>query len=305
MVNLKQRIDANCPAVLRSFVFMCLAILLVIVFAKPLLAYNYEAVNVTAKVNVTDSMPEILSINVDQNIVLVAGGNKTVSCNATIRDWNGYNDLDTVNATFYYYLNDSDDPDDRNVHYTNGSCVETGNDGSFLANYTCTFQVAYFANNGSWSCNLSVNDTFGFTDSGNNTTAINALYALNVTDTIDYGNLSVTETSDNITATITNLGNMDVNVSVLGYGQTEGDGIGLICEYGNNISVENERFSGYSVPWDSKIPLDSTNQDVNITIPQATEASNPETWDTYWQLYVPPNPFGACTGTIRFTATVP
>jgi hypothetical protein len=268
-------------------------------------AYNYEHVNVTSTVNITDAMPEILAVEAEQDITLNAGGNTTITCNATIRDWNGFNDLSSVNGTFYYYLNESSDPDHRNVHYTNASCEEVSNDGEFIANYTCSFTLAYFANNGSWSCNVTAEDTFGFTDSANNTTSINALFALNVTDVIDFGDLAVTETSSNITANITNFGNMDINVSVLGYGEVEGDGVGLVCEHGGNISVENERFSGIEVPWDNKIPLAATAQDMNITIPQATEESNPEIWSSYWQLYVPPNPFGECNGTIRFTATAP
>jgi len=268
-------------------------------------AYNYEYVNVTSKVNVTDAMPEILSVESEQDITLNAGGNTTITCNATIRDWNGFNDISKVNGTFYYYLNESSDPDHRNVHYTNGSCVEISNDGEFIANYVCSFTLAYFANNGSWSCNVTAEDTYGFTDSADNSTIINALYALNVTDVIDFGDLAVMETSDNITVNITNFGNMDINVSVLGYGMMEGDGIGLVCEHGDNISVENERFSGYDVPWENKIPLASTAQDMNITIPQATEEINPVIWSSYWQLYVPPNPFGECSGTIRFTATAP
>lgn len=269
-------------------------------------AYNFEHVNVTTRVNITNAFPEIHLVEVDQNIVLNAGSITTVTCNATIRDWNGFNDINNVNATFYYYLNNSDDPDDRNVHYTNATCVEIDNDGEYWANYSCSFEVHYFANNGSWNCNVTVIDDHGFTDAANNTTTINALYALNVTDIIDYGNLSVTDTSEEINATVTNFGNMDINVTVLGYGLTEGDGIGLVCEHGNNISIEYQRFSSADlVSWDDKTVLDELGKDMNMTIPQPTEASNPETWITHWQLYVPPNPFGICTGTIRFTATVP
>ncbi len=269
-------------------------------------AYNYEHVNVTSQVNITNAFPEIHLVEVDQNIVLNAGGTTTITCNATIRDWNGYNEINNVNATFYYYLNESSDPDNRNVHYTNASCLEIDNDGEYWANYSCSFELYYFANNGSWDCNVTVIDDYGFTDAANNTTSINALYALNVTDVIDYGDLSVTDTSENITATVTNFGNMPINISVLGYGLTEGDGIGLICEHGNNISIENQRFSAIITDgWNDKTVLDEFGKDMEATIPQPTEASNPETLDTYWQLYVPPNPFGVCTGTVRFTATVP
>ena len=270
--------------------------------------YNYDHVNVTTIVNVTNAKPEILNMTVDgsaSNLTLNAGGTRQVVCNATIRDWNGYNDLANVNATFYYYLNTSDQPDDMNEHYTNSSCAESSNDNQYLANYTCSFPIKYFANNGTWNCNITVTDNYNFTDARNDSTIIDPLYALNVTDVIDYGNLSVTDYSANVTATVTNFGNTAINVSVLGYGATEGDGLGFVCSLGTNITVDNERFSPSLVDWGSKKPLSATNQDMNTTLLQQTNDVTPVVNDTFWQLYVPPNPFGVCTGTVRFTATAP
>ena len=291
-----------------SIMLVLVSILLFISMSSDSTAqYNYDHVNVTTIVNVTNAAPEILniSLNGNQNIVLAAGGNRNVVCNATIRDWNGFNDLDVVNATLYYYLNTSNQADDLNEHYTNTSCTEASTDGQYLANYTCSFQVAYFANNGTWNCNMTVNDSKNYIDSATNSSVFDALYALNVTDVIDYGNLSVTDYSANVTATVTNFGNRNINVSVLGYGQTQGDGLGFVCTQGTNITVNNEKFSLSLVDWGSKTPLSTTNQDMNTTILQQTNDILPETKDTFWQLYVPPNPFGVCTGTVRFTATTP
>jgi len=271
--------------------------------------YNYDHVNVTTRVNITNAYPEILNLTIDgaaDNFTLSAGSTKTLICNATIRDFNGYNDLVNVNATFYYYLNSSDQNDDGNEHYTNITCNQTANDGEYLANYTCQFEVEYFANNGTWSCNVSVIDNYNFTDSLDNTTYLSALYALNVTDLIDYGNLSVGDTSANITATVTNFGNMDINLSVLGYGAAEGDGLGLVCALGDNISVEHQKYAtDVNADWATKTALAATGQIMNTTVLRQTDDTTPITQLTYWQLYVPPNPFGVCTGTVRFTATVP
>jgi len=287
------------------FGLLLLSFVLTLLVLPSSLAYNYEHVNVTATVNVTNAGPEVIEVRPEDPIVLSAGGYKTVSCNTTVKDWNGFNDIDSVNATLYFYLNDSSDPDDEDEHYTNASCAEISNDGGFEANYSCTFEVRYFAKNGTWTCNISVNDTLSYDASLSENTSVSALYALNVTDVIDYGELSVTDTSDNVTATVTNFGNMAINVSVLGYGETEGDGLGLVCEQGSNISIEHQRFSSTPLPWDSKTPLASTAKDMGITLSKPTSESNPITHDTYWQLYVPPNPFGRCNGTVRFTATAP
>lgn len=289
-----------------AFILLAVAISL---SATTVISYNYDHVNVTSTVNVTNAPPTILDIQIDGevgNITLNAGGFKTVYCNATIRDYNGFDDINVTNATFYYFLNSSSDSDDNNEHYTNASCVESANDGQYVANYSCSFQVNYFANNGTWYCNVSVNDSLAYKDDGTNTTGVNKLYALNVTDVIDYGNLSVTDTSNNITATVTNFGNTDINVSVLGYGLTQGDGIGLVCSVGTNISIENQRFSSNPADdWAAKTQLAITNQDVGATLTQQTDDVTAVTQNTYWQLYVPPNPFGVCNGTVRFTATVP
>ena len=268
--------------------------------------YNYDHVNVTTRANITNAGPEIVEVLVDQDITLNAGGTKIVYCNATIRDWNGWDDVVLVNATLFHSSSTHESADNNNTHYTNASCFNTGDDAEFLAFYSCGFEVIHYANNGTWSCNVTAEDTFSFTDSLSNTTTINALFALNVSDTIDYGDLAVTDTSANISAFITNFGNVNINVSVLGYGATEGDGFGLICEQGSNITVENQRFGIDSGDdWDLKVPLSSTNQDMSITLLQPTDLTAPVIRETFWQLYVPPNPFGLCTGTVRFTATAP
>lgn len=266
---------------------------------------QYTSRNVTTQVNVTNAGPEIVTFYMENPIVLSAGSERTVFCNATLRDYNGYNDINQVNATFYYFQNLSS-PDDKNVHYSTSNCTQLSNDGEFLANYSCEFNVSYIAYNGTWYCNITVNDSRAYTGISAKAVNISALFALNVTDIIDYGDLSVTDYSNNITATITNFGNVNINVSVLGYGATQGDGLGFVCTQGTNISVQYQRFtSNASADWATKIPLNASNQDVHLTLPRQTDDVTPVTGDTYWQLYVPPNPFGVCTGTVRFTATAP
>ncbi|MGV8169329.1 MAG: hypothetical protein ACP5N3_04705 [Candidatus Nanoarchaeia archaeon] len=290
-----------------------LAFLLIIIFLlAPAFteAQTFLNKNVTSRVNVTNAAPEILNITAMASpITLVAGSTRAVHCNVSIRDWNGFSDINSttgVNATFYHYTNNTYGPDDMNVHYTNSSCFEVSTGGLYYSNYTCSTYLQYFANNGSWYCNVSVIDNKSYTDSEYKQFNISALYAVNVTDIIDYGNLSVTDYSDNITATITNFGNMNINVSVLGYGATQGDGLGFVCTQGSNITIENQRFSSSAAAaWGAKTALSTTNQDVGLTISQQTNDVVPVTALTYWQLYVPPNPFGLCTGTVRFTATTP
>lgn len=292
---------------MKSFVkgsFVLSLLLLFLIFSQPASA-QYNQKNVSVKVNVTNAGPEILSIYTLNPIPLNAGSVTTVYCNATVRDYNGFNDVNTVNATFHFIRNSSG-PDDNNTHYSMTNCTRLNDDGEFLVNYTCEFNVSYIAYNGTWYCNITANDSKEYFGYGVRAVNISALYALNVTDVIDYGNLSVTDYSENKTAEVTNLGNMNMNVSVLGYGQTQGDGLGFVCTQGTNISVQYQRFSGnVSADWATKRPLATTNADVGVTLPRPEDENTPVTATTYWQLYVPPNPFGLCTGTVRFTATSP
>ena len=174
--------------------------------------------------------------------------------------------------------------------------------------YLCNFSVDYYAANGTWYCNATVIDDYNFTDVGWNTTNISALYALNVTPSIDYGNLAVEDTSVNKTANITNYGNMAINISLYGYGVTSGDGLAMNCTVGN-ISVENEKFSiSVSDDYAAKTALVGTPGSpvlMGLTSPWRRDDSTPVTNTTYWQLYIQPNPFGVCNGSIVFSAEVP
>ncbi|MBR9692789.1 hypothetical protein GOV07_02540 [Candidatus Woesearchaeota archaeon] len=275
---------------------------------------NYRNISVDTRVNITQSKPEVLFVNIEDPVTLNAGGLHTVWCNATVRDWNGWADI--TNVTAFFWDNGTvaqSDPDDNNDHYTNTSCTSTGNDGNFTAYYTCNFTLWYYANAGSnWICNVTAKDAYLFNASVGqsnwllNTTTVSQLLALNIsTQLIDYGDMAVGDTSvTSEEANITNYGNQDINISVKGYGATDGDGLAFVCSVGN-IAVGNERFSlnatgDYLVDYDS---LTSNFQQIPLlTLPQETIDGTQIVNSTYWKIYIPPNPFGVCNGTVVFQA---
>ncbi|MFH1770601.1 MAG: hypothetical protein ABH828_03515 [archaeon] len=295
---------------------LILAVIFAISLIAPLISSwsigdNYKNVSVDTYVNITYSKPVVLNVEIDtasNNVTLSAGTTRSVLCNATIRDYNGYGDINRTNATLWDNNNAvMSDPDDENEHYFS-NCTLNGNDGTYLSYWSCSFDVYYYANNGSdWRCNVTTVDNYNFTASGYNVTTLNPLYALNVTSEINYGDMAVEDTSTNSeTANITSFGNMNINVSLYGYGGNEfttGNGLAFICEIGN-ISVGNERYSLTDVAWASMTNL--TNESALIsgfTMPQRTTTEIINT--TYWKLYVPPNPFGQCNGTVVFEAELP
>jgi len=275
---------------------------------------NYKNYSVRSTVNVTNAYPEIINIscNSGQSVVLTAGTTKSINCTVKIRDYNGWNDVNYVNSTFYYSLNASSDPDDNNTHYTNTSCSQTSNDGQYLVNWTCSFDVWYYANNGTWRANATVNDSYATKDNDYGNASLSALLALNVTSLIDFGNLAVTETSPSaVQANVTNLGNVPMNISVYGYGgnsEVAGAGYAMLCEQ-RNITISNERYDLSSATlYDSMIPLTGSYVPISgIKILKQTQPGAYMVNSTYWRLHVnlTNNPFGICNGTVVFSAENP
>lgn len=271
---------------------------------------NYHNISVDAIVNVTQSKPEVISVLINDgsaNITLSAGTTKKVICNATIRDYNGGATITEVNGTLFFNNTSFEtDADDNNTHYSNTSCTSVNANG-YYNNFTCVFDVLYYANNGTWVCNVTAKDPYDFngddTGSNFNTTMFDPLLAINVTNPIDYGDLAVGDTSGIVDANITNFGNRNINITVRGYGNESGDGLAMVCEFGN-ITVDNERWSLNATDvWASMTPLTSASDMIgNMTIAQQLNDSDQEWNRTYWRLYVPPNPFGFCNGTVVFEA---
>lgn len=283
---------------------------LAILATQTTISLSYDATNVSTRVNITNSMPEILAISMDSPITLVEGTTKTVFCNVTIRDYNGYNDISLVNATAYHNLTSTwNSANDNNNHYSNSSCVFNTNTDANTGIWNCAFDMQYYSNNGTWGCFVFVEDNYGYTDNATDYGSISPLYALNVTSLIDYGNMAVGDTSTSSEITnITNFGNMNINISVYGYGgdnPTSGDGLAFVCAVGN-ISISNERYSTTDSVWGSMNSLTNTSALIpGLTVVQQTDDLTPVVNNTYWRLYVPPNPFGQCNGTVVFEAQAP
>ena len=145
----------------------------------------------------------------------------------------------------------------------------------------------------------------------NDNTTINQLFALNIsTSIIDYSNLQANQTSQNVTVNISNVGNMPMNISVYGFGgdnESVGTGLSMLCQI-NNISISFERFSTNTTSdYNSNKQLLASPQDIGLTIPAKTNASEIRVNSTYWQFMVPPQAqsFGQCTGSVVFMAQSP
>jgi hypothetical protein len=249
-----------------------------------------------------------------QNVLLVtpfdlsAGTTAFFECNATIFEQNNVSDIVKVNATLFQNSIGGNAPDDNNDHYTNASCLATANS-TYYANYTCGFRLQYYANNGTWQCNITATDAVSNAGSENKTFIINELLAIEVTPSvIDYGKMEATNIStDDVNMTVTNSGNVPFNVTVEGYGEIPLDGRAMRCETGT-IPIGNQRYSAnHSLPISSMVPLSSTATEIkNFTLPQRADdfALGLSSNLTYWKLQLPTAVNGLCNGTVVFRTYV-
>lgn len=270
--------------------------------------------------------PDILNVSINGETPIVLTPNETtiVSCVAVLRDYNGDADIVGVNATFYDSVEATvDSSDDNNDHYTNSSCdliADTGGFNGFVDDpyhsiANCTFEIEYYANANDWVCSVTVNDSMAWTDTKWNTEAISPLLALGVPDIINYSTVNATFVSDEQLANITNLGNTQINLSLEGYGVTQGDGLAMNCTLGNvgTISIENEKYNLTAATAGDLTLAQTENFYENLTTTpvvrtlelasRTNDAINDAYHGTFWRIYVPRGVAGTCNGTIIFGAT--
>ncbi|NQU98226.1 hypothetical protein HQ533_02060 [Candidatus Woesearchaeota archaeon] len=263
---------------------------------------------------VANNPPTIENMSIDdattdpsEEIDLSPGATREVNCTGTATDIDDVTEISAVNATFFHITSSPTAVDNNETHYTNTSCT-LGSAFGNSKNFTCSLQVWYFATNGSWTCNATVIDTSNAIGSGINTTTMNQLLAISVPDSIDYGTNFTGETSSTINYTVTNLGNVEIDIGVNGYGYTEGDGLAMNCTLGN-ISIEQEKYNLTALTpimvYDAGM-INLTNISVvetNFNLTKRTDASLNSTKDTFWAIRIPAGVGGTCVGAVKF-ATV-
>ena len=260
------------------------------------------------RVNITNAPPYILNMSVSSPINLMPNGTVLVTCNASIMDYNGFQDIYNVSATFYAYsISKSSFVDHNRTHYSNSTCVNVSSY-DIVSNYSCSFEVYYFADNGTWTCNMTVVDIPNIQATGIANSTINNLIALTVPDLIDYGQVPVSNTSANVMANLTNVGNKAINITMVAYALNISDGLALKCEQGN-ISFDSQRYSLFAnTTFTSRIIANNTNLSriAGLTIAQRNNSLSDALNTTNWMLTVPVGPqgtpYGLCNGTVVFNA---
>jgi len=274
---------------------------------------NNANFSVQTKVNITNAFPEIININCENNtpVTLAAGTTQVVLCIVETRDYDGGGTIQNVSATYAYTSNASGSPDNNNSHYTNSTCTNE-NVAGYYANFSCEFHVYYYAVNGTWNLTANVTDDQDSNSTDWTNSSIYSLFALNVTELIDFGDMAVGDTSATPEeANVTNFGNRPINVSLYGFGGNDsvaGDGLAMNCSF-RNITDNNERYSTDSGDaYGAMNGITSTDTLISdFQIPKQTLSDTYVINGTYWRLHlnVSDNPAGQCNGTVIFSAVQP
>ncbi|MBS3088056.1 hypothetical protein J4226_05685 [Candidatus Pacearchaeota archaeon] len=282
---------------------------------------------VITNLTIGNTYPDIINVSINDDaasIALTPNATTKVSCVAVIREYNGDADVTLANATFYDSVASSPgDANDNNDHYSNSSCELIADTSGFngyaddpyhsLAN--CTFQVQYYANPEDWVCEVTAIDTMDWTSNLTDDITVSPLLALGLPDVIEYGTVNATFVSNENITNITNFGNVQINLTLEGYGTTQGDGIAMNCSLGNIGYIPIE-FEKYNLTASTTGPLSlsafETNY-INLTSAAVTkrfelnyrtdDVVNDAIKESYWRIYVPRGVAGTCNGSIIFGAT--
>lgn len=285
-----------------------------------LLTISLFLLNIIGPAGAQGTRPVASSVSIDNgaaSVTLTEGLTKNVICTAVVTDDDGCEDIAATTAVFYRtnVSGGAGAADDNNNHYSvncvvdNGSC--TGG-GDLTATYTCTFPVYYYADptdDGDyeatdWTCQVTPSDGVGEGTADTDTIEMASLVGLDVDTTINYGELALgTDTgSVNQQTTVTNRGNVQIDIKLDGYGSSDGDGYSMICSIGS-IPVGNEEYSTSTFTYGTGIALTDAAVELDLDVPQQTDDATPSTKEVYWGLGMPSTGVGgSCSGTVVFTA---
>ncbi len=267
------------------------------------------------EVNVTNTAPILFHVEISPSTVdLVPGSTTQVNCTGYVEDMNGWADVKGANATLYdesYGMGDGlTFGNSFRYNLTGCGCSQLESE-LYNATCVCSFDVWYYANNGTWQCNMTVEDNYGLKSTLNSSGAtVNTVIGIYTGSSINYGNLSVTEYSAEKILNISNFGNVNINVSLRAFGGTSDrnnpTNSSMMCETGI-MDLGYQRYAKEpGLGWELMTEITNTTTIIpEYTLPVRTNDTShqQDTNNTYWMVYVPVGVSGRCNGTIEFWAT--
>lgn len=252
-------------------------------------------------------------------IDLISGDVQQIKCTTTVTDADYCENLTMVMAVVYRSGLGTSCVSDKNNCYAGSWVSCTQDEGSCMpytsdpdATYTCSITgdggngLAYYADatgagspypDDSWSCYVLPYDMDGSGTGDYATTNVNAMWALGVsTPTISYGTMQPNSNTGvvNQTATVSNYGNMTIDIDL--YGSA------LDCGGGRNVSASNQKVSMSPFTYSEGTTTLSGSEETPTHLEFNLAKGEVSTKDTYWGLALPSVPAGVCSGSITFIA---
>ncbi len=240
-----------------------------------------------------------------------AGGTKTIYLNGLVEDLDGQNTITNVRGVFH-----------RSAATNGSTCTSSGNDCYVVSScglvndtntnrkvYSCRMDLQYYSDStdasgrypsNNWVAYVEVTDG---TDTGTNnalTKEMNSVLSLNFGGPIEFGNHDmgdVTTSSNNVEYTFSQKGNVNADVEVAMPN-------GMPCTSSGSIPAGNVKWAlsdvGYSSG--SSTAMTTSPVDTNLDVAYGTDASPSPSKFMYFNLSVPYNIGGTCTGVTTISA---
>jgi hypothetical protein len=239
-----------------------------------------------------------VSVNGGSNINLTANSTTPVEVTATVTDADGFGDISSAVGVLYR----SGVPNAQNCTPSDSNCYEAANctlsscsDNS--CEVTCTYNLAFYADPTDSTSSYAAQYWRGWveaTDSKAVTGAefspidnpdVNSLRAITITSSISYGQLLEGEDtgSNNVTTTVTNVGNTLIDLELTGEDMTCTD---PECS-GSLILSDSQQFSLSNFTYGTGTALTNVPTIINIDLIKPTTSPSDSTSELYWGIRVP------------------
>ena len=262
--------------------------------------------------------PSVLSVTLNSGnaITLLESTTTSVSIKTQIESNNGCQSIGTVTAYLYRsgkgytYCNKGADAD-NNFCYSEISCIRDAGECTApygkTARYTCTASVWYYADptdnntvysSENWLATVKALGGGGTVGTAQSSTGVemNSLIAFDITNTLNYGDLLVSEVTDPLSKVLTTTATGNVGINQ----KHSGVGMGMCVDYndqhnpcsvGTPIGLAQQKYStsastSYTDPTKA-IALTSSATLVQLKIPKVT--STPTSANTWWGISIPSN----------------
>lgn len=261
-----------------------------------------------------NSFPDFTSVLVDDSIStpenkidLIAASTRKVSCEAVVEEYDNQS-LKNISGVFFGESSSYSGPDDNSSHYTNNSCFVNSSYGNLNQTMIeCGFNVWYYANSENWTCVIEAEDNLDVKADGSDKTFINSLLSIGADSEVYFGEIEEDTVTNETRINITNYGNVEVDLSLHGYGNSPGDGLAMDCKTGD-IPVDYAKYNLTSPnPGNMNFPemsglyenLTSSPETKEFNLSQRTDnLISPAIKPTYWRIYAPESVGGDCSGNI-------